>query len=96
MRFSTRFFSVSENVQVTSEDSRHFPNITDDIPMTSEHFRRYLKLFSQLSEVLKALVIDTKEQRNIKPFFIYGIFRLTFLQSLDSNAYELDIKCKLS
>ena len=93
--FDPIFFS-SANVQVASEYSRHFRNIVEDIPMTSEHFRRYLKLFSQLSEVLKTLVIDTKEQRNIKPFFIYGIFRLTFLQSLDSNTYELDINCKLS
>ena len=29
-------------------------------------------------------------------FFIYGMFRLTFLYSLDLNAYELDIAYKLA
>ena len=64
--------------------------------MTSEHFQRYLKLSSQILKVLKTHVIDTKEQRNITPVFIYGMFRLTCLHSLDSNACELDIKCKLA
>ena len=61
---------ISENVFRTSKILAVLPNITEDIPMNSEHFRRYLKLFSQLLKVLKTLLIDTKEQRNIAPFLL--------------------------
>lgn len=87
--FLSQMCKISENLLMTSKILAILPNIQEDIPMNSEHFRRYLKLFSQLLKVLKTLLIDTKEQRNIASFFIYGIFRLTFLLSLDSNASTL-------
>ena len=62
MREICDFFRTSKILAI-------LPNITEDIPMISEHFRRYLKLFSKLLKVLKTFLIDTKEQRNIAPFF---------------------------
>lgn len=85
--FLSQMREICENVFRTSKILAILPNITEDIPMNSEHFRRYLKLFSKLLKVLKTLLIDTKEQRNIAPFFIYGMFRFSFLLSDASLVY---------
>jgi len=72
--FLSQMREISENVFRTSKILAVLPNITEDIPMNSEHFRRYLKLFSQLLKVLKTLLIDTKEQRNMAPFLLMAWF----------------------
>lgn len=87
--FLSQMREISENVFRTSAI---LPNIAENIPMNSEHFRRYLKLFSQLLKLLKTLLIDTKEQRNIAPFFIYGMFRFSFLLS-DASLVYYEVKC---